>query len=85
MLNKFGKPYGIYVQSDFGWMNVDGKKVKQFRYFVPSTKNDIDRTKIKLENSKDTLELKEESLQHLEMITLPHEQQLEELREQTER
>lgn len=81
LLNKFGKNYGIYIKSDYGWFNDnDGNKIKEFRYFVPKQQNDITREKDKLENVVDVVNLKENTLTHYEEETIKQEQQLETIR-----
>lgn len=72
-LNKFGKAYGIYIRSGFGYCD-DG--IKEYRYFVPTEQFDISKEKIHLESRKELIELKEDNLEHHEKVTIPHEQQI---------
>lgn len=79
MHNRFGYEYGIYIQSDYGWVESFGKKKRSFRYFVPKEKHDIDREHDKLDRIKDLNELKQTNLITYEEKVLPQEQQLEQL------
>ena len=33
-INRFGKKWGIYIKSDYGWLDTDTGKKKEWRYFT---------------------------------------------------
>jgi hypothetical protein len=76
LLTRYGKRYGIYIKSDYGFVDtMDGKK-REHRYFVPENKRDLSREEDKLDDRKDIVIQREESLKYFEEITIPHEQKL---------
>ena len=80
LLNRFGKPYGIYVRSGYGHVEDENNKTKiEYRYFVPTNQFDISKEKTDLEHKKDIIDLKEDNLEHHEKITIPQEQKLLEI------
>lgn len=80
LLNRYGKPYGIYVRSGYGHVEDDSNKRKiEYRYFVPTEQFDISQEKTDLEHKRDIIELKEDHLEHHEKITIPQEQRLAEI------
>src|SRR3972149_3169019 len=50
MHKKFGKLFGFYIQSDFGWVISNDKKQRKWRYFCPREPEDINRERNKLKN-----------------------------------
>lgn len=80
LLNRFGKPYGIYIRSGYGHVEDDDNQRKiEYRYFVPTEQFDISKEKTDLEHRKDIIELKEDHLEHHEKVTIPQEQKLAEI------
>jgi len=80
LLNRYGKPYGIYLRSAYGYVeDEDNKRKIEYRYFVPTQQFDIDSEKRNLEYKGEIIELKTENLEHHEKVTIPQEIQLAEI------
>jgi len=80
LLNRFGKPYGIYIRSGYGHVEDKDNKTKiEYRYFVPTEQFDISKEKVDLEHRKEIIGLKEDHLEHHEKVTIPQEQKLAEI------
>jgi hypothetical protein len=81
LINRYGKHHGVYLRSEYGFViDNDNNRHPQWRYFIPTNHDDINREYGDLENKKMIIGLKEDHLQHHEQITIPQEKQLEELR-----
>lgn len=80
-IDRFGSRWGLYIKSDYGWVDtIEGKK-KEFRYFTPIKSNDIEREFSKLSNRKGNVNLREQSLEYHEKVTIPQEQKIEQIRQ----
>jgi len=76
-LNRFGNLVGIYLRSGSDWTtDENNKRIREYRYFVPTESPDIEDEKKDLDVRKGLIILKENNLEHHEKITIPQEQQL---------
>lgn len=83
LLNRFGKPYGIYIRSAYGHVTDENNKNKiEYRYFVPTEQFDISKEKSDLEYRKEIINLKEGNLEHHEKVTIPQEQKIAQIERQ---
>jgi len=76
LLSRYGKRYGIYIKSDYGFVETSDGKKKEFRYFVPENQKDISREEDKLDDKKDIVEQREKSLEYHRKVTIPQELKL---------
>jgi|ETNvirnome_2_300_1030623.scaffolds.fasta_scaffold01131_5 hypothetical protein len=77
LINRFGRAYGIYLRSAYGWAEkLIGKSKLEYRYFVPTDDFDIQKEKMDLENKKVIVGQKEAHLEHHEKVTIPQEQKI---------
>lgn len=80
LINRYGKHHGVYLRSEYGFViDSNNNKNSQWRYFIPTEQDDINREFGDLENKKIIVGLKEEHLQHHEQITIPQENRMQEL------
>lgn len=74
LLNRYGKPYGIYIRSGYGHVeDEDNERKIEYRYFVPTEQFDISKEKTDLDHRKQIVLLKEDNLDYHEKITIPQE------------
>lgn len=84
LINRFGKPYGIYLRSAYGFVeDENNKRKKEYRYFVPTDVADIMDEKRHLESREEILQLKGNHLEHHHKITIPQERKIQELDHKT--
>ena len=77
LINRFGKDYGVYLRSGYGWIeDINNERKLEYRYFIPTESFDIQKEKGDLDYKKQIINLKEGSLEHHEKITIPQEQKI---------
>lgn len=75
-INRFGKKWGLYIRSDYSWIDTKEGKKKEWRYFTPFNKEDVSDEFEKLDDRKFNAKLREESLEYHQKVTIPQEQKL---------
>lgn len=77
LINRYGIHHGVYLRSEYGFaIDEENNKSPEYRYFIPTEQDDINRERSDLEHKEEILGLKKEHLQYHEQITIPQEKQL---------
>lgn len=77
LINRYGKNQSIYLRSEFGYVEDENQNKKiEYRYYIPTEPDDVNRERKDLENKREIINLKEDHLEHHEKVTIPAREQI---------